>query len=92
VADAEGAVEGLVVEDVFELAQFARGATELEAVAIAADGDARRVVAAIFEATQALDDDGDNFSTFADVPDNSTHGFSVPQSWRMGRDDESCRG
>jgi len=30
-ADAEGAVDGILVEDFFELAEFAGGATELEA-------------------------------------------------------------
>jgi hypothetical protein len=63
------------VEDFFELAEFAGGATELQAVAIATDGDARRVVAAIFEAAQSLDDDGDDFSTVADVTDNAAHRF-----------------
>ncbi len=75
VADAEGAVDGILVEDFFELAEFAGGATELEAVAIATDGDARRVVAAIFEAAQSLDDDGDDFRTVADVTDNAAHSF-----------------
>ena len=73
VADAVGAVDGVVVEDVFEVAELAGGAAELEAVAIAGDGDAGRVVAAVLEAAQSLNDDGDDFSTVADVTDDAAH-------------------
>ena len=74
-ADAEGAVDGLLEEDVFELAELAGSAAELEAVAIAADGDAGGVVAAIFEAAESFNDDGDDFRTVADVTDDAAHRF-----------------
>ena len=73
VADAEGAVERMFAKDFFEIAEFAGSAADLEESGIgAADGDAGRVVAAIFEAAQALNDDGDNLLT-ADVTDDSAH-------------------
>ena len=47
-----------------------------EAVGATGDGDAGGVVAAVFEAAQAFDDDGDG-GLRADVSDDSTHGTSV---------------
>ena len=63
VADAEGAVERMLAQDLFQVAQLAGSAAHFERCAAwAADGDARRVVAAIFQAPQPLDDDGDDSS------------------------------
>ena len=77
VADAEGAGDGALGEDGFEVAEFARCAAELEcSVGAAGDGDAGRVVAAVFEAAQAFDDDGDG-GIRANVSDDSTHGTSL---------------
>ena len=51
VADAEGAVERMVAQDVFEISQLAGGAPKLERVAAGlTHGDACRVVTAVFEA------------------------------------------
>jgi hypothetical protein len=73
VSDAERSVERVFAKDFFEIAEFAGSAADLEESGIrAADGNAGRVVAAIFEAAQALKDDGDNLLT-ADVTDNSAH-------------------
>ena len=54
VANAVGAVQRLEADDFFEITQLALGAADLETVAVAADRDAGGVVAAIFQAPQAL--------------------------------------
>jgi hypothetical protein len=77
VTDAEGASEGVVGDESFEVAELAGGAAELElAVGGAGDGDAGGVIAAVFETAQAFDDDGDG-GIGANVSDDSTHGTSV---------------
>ena len=58
--------------DFFKIAQFARGAANFELAVVADDGDARRIVAAIFEALQAVEDQRDNLLR-ADISDNSAH-------------------
>jgi hypothetical protein len=76
VADAEGAVDGAVGEDGLEVAELAGGSAELHAVWTTSYGDAGGVVAAVLEAAQTFDDDGDDrFRT--DVSDDSTHRSSV---------------
>jgi len=72
VADAEGAVDGLFVEDGFEVAELAGGAAELEAAGAAGNGDAGGVIAAVFETAQPLDDDGHR-RLGANVSDDSAH-------------------
>jgi len=57
VSDAIGAVERLDPDDFFKIAQFALGAAHLQAGSIAGDGDARGVVAAVLELSEAFDDD-----------------------------------
>ena len=71
--DAERALEFLRLQGV-ELthAALALGDPQL---ALAADRDAGRVVAAIFEPVQALEQDGGSL-TLADIADNSAHGSS----------------
>ena len=59
-------------EDLFEVAQLAGRAANLELAFLGDDRDARGVVAAIFEFAQPLDDDGDDLFR-ADVADNSAH-------------------
>ena len=76
VADAEGAVEGGVGDDGFEVAELAGGAAEGEAFGASGYGDAGGVVAAVFEAAQAFNDDGDD-GLGTDVTDNSTHEMSL---------------
>ena len=52
VADAEGAFEGMLAEDFFKIGELAGGAAQFERGAGgAADGDAGRVVTAVFEAS-----------------------------------------
>ena len=73
VADAVGAVEGVVAEDVLEVDELAGGAADLEGFAVwAADGDACRIVAAILETPQPLNDDG-NYWFWTDIAYDSAH-------------------
>ena len=74
VADAEGAVERDARAGRLRGCASLPGARRSSSVALvgAADGDAGRVVAAVFEAAQALDDDGNDF-LWADVTDDSAH-------------------
>ncbi len=74
VSDAVGAVDGVGGDDVLEIDELAGGAAELEAGGGAGDGDAGGVVAAVFEAAQAFNDDGDD-GLLADIANDSTHGF-----------------
>ena len=51
VADAESAFDGMLAQDCFKIGEFARSAAHLERWARrTADGDARRIVSAVFEA------------------------------------------
>src|SRR6266851_5089689 len=95
VADAEGAVEGVGGDDGFEVAELAGGSAELQcpfapgAAGVAGYGDAGGVVAAILEAAQAFNDDGDD-GLGADITNDSTHGLSLDGmgdfGWRSGWD------
>ena len=80
VADAEGAVDGAVGDDGFEVAELAGGAAEFEAGGVAGYGDAGGVVAAVLEAAQAFNDDGDD-GLRTNVTDDSTHGMSLVGVW-----------
>src|SRR5208283_177313 len=72
VADAVGAVERLQADDLFQVAQLALGAPHLQAVTIAANRNAGGVIAAIFEATQAIKDDRYN-AFIPNVSNNAAH-------------------
>ena len=72
VADAVGAVERLQADDLFQVAQLAFSAANLQASAIAGNRDARRVVAAILQPAQAINDDR-HYALLADVTNNSAH-------------------
>ena len=58
------------------LTELAGGAAELEAVGAAGYGDAGGVVAAVLEAAQTFNDDGDD-RLRANVSDDSTHRLSL---------------
>ena len=91
VADAVSAVERLQADDLFQVAQLALGAAHLQASAVAGHGDAGRVVAAIFEAPQAVNDDRHN-PLFPDVSNNPAHScqFACSQlSVNLSRFDEA---
>ena len=75
VADAVGSIERTQANDFFEVAQFSFGAPNLEIVAFINDGDAGRVVTAILELAQAVNDQRHNLLV-SNVTNNSTHMFS----------------
>jgi hypothetical protein len=79
VADAEGAMEGRVGDDVLEVAEFAGGAAKREAVGATGYGDAGGIVTAILETAEAFNDDGDD-GLGSDIANNSTHELSVDGS------------
>ena len=72
VADAVDAVERSDANRFFEIAQLARGAANFQLAVIADDGDSGRVVAAIFEAAQAVENQRHN-ALWADITDDSAH-------------------
>ena len=73
VADAEGALKGMLAQHLLQVVQLARSAADLKrALAGSADGDARRVVAAILQAPQPLEDEWHNFLR-ADITHDSAH-------------------
>ena len=76
VANAEGAFDGGVGDGDFEVAEFAGGSAEGEAFGATGYGDAGGVVAAVFEAAEAFNDDGDD-RLGSDVTDDSTHEMSL---------------
>ena len=76
VADAEGAVDGRVVDDGFEVAELAGGAAEFEAGGASGYGDAGGVVTAVLEAAKTFNDDGDD-RLRTNVSNDSTHGLSL---------------
>ena len=76
VADAVGSLDGILGEDFGEVAELAGGSAELKRVTTAGYGDACGVIAAVFEAGEALHDDRDA-GLGADVTDDSTHEESV---------------
>ena len=72
-ADAERAFEGMVAQHFFQVVQLARGPRHRELIASrAADGDSGRIIAAVFEAPQPLDNDRNDFLR-ADIANNAAH-------------------
>ena len=76
VADAEGAVEGRVGDDVFEVAEFAGGSAQGEAFGATGYCDAGGVVAAVLEAAKTFNDYWDD-RLRSDISDDSTHRTSL---------------
>jgi hypothetical protein len=73
VADTICAVERMLGEDFLKVLKLSRGAAHLKKRAVgAADSDPGRVVSAILETPQALNDDGQYFLR-ANITDNSAH-------------------
>src|SRR6266446_4125719 len=77
VADSISAFDGGFLQDLFEIAQFSRRAANFQLAVLRYDGDSRRVIPAIFQLAQALDDDGNNLF-WPDITDNSAHGAVSP--------------
>jgi len=74
-ADAVSALERLDANGLFQVAQLAFRAPHLQLVAVARDCDSSRVIAAVFQPPQAINNDGNHF-LLADITNNSTHGNS----------------
>ena len=72
VADAVDAVERRGADRFFEIAQLAGRAADIELAVFADHGDPGGIVAAIFQAAQAVEDQRHN-ALWADVSDNSAH-------------------
>src|SRR5436309_1685020 len=72
VAHTVRAVDGISLQDVFEVAQLALGPANLQLVILVNRGNAGGVVAAIFKLAQTLDDQGYDLFV-SDVSDYSTH-------------------
>ena len=72
VADAVGAFHRVQPQNLFEVAKLALRPPYSQAVALFQYGDARRVVPAVFQPLQPVQDDGDCL-LISDVPNDSTH-------------------
>src|SRR5271169_5861225 len=72
VADAVGAFNGRFLNDFLEIAQLARGAADFELSVFCDNRDARGVVAAVLQLSQAFDDDRHHLLR-PNVTDNSAH-------------------
>src|ERR1044071_410824 len=71
-ADAVSAVEWRQADRLFQIAELALGAANLKVVAFVNDRDASRIVAAIFEFTQPVNDDGYDLLV-TNISNNATH-------------------
>ena len=82
-ADADGAGNRLIDQPHFQIGKLALGAPPLD-LAVDQCGDARRIVAAIFEPPQPFDEQGGDF-VFADDADDAAHGLAPGLGFRFGR-------
>jgi hypothetical protein len=71
-AHAVGAVERLLAQHIFKIAQLALGALNLQVVVFIHHRDSGRVIAAIFKFAQPIDDERDNLF-ISNVSNYSTH-------------------
>jgi len=75
VGDAQAARQGLTGQGLFQFADFAWATHALELARVAEDRHAGTVIATVFQALEAFEQNGGNVS-FSDCAYNSTHGFS----------------
>jgi hypothetical protein len=68
------AVQRIEANAFFEIAQFAFGAPQFEMIRFIDDGDSSRIVTAIFEFPQSVNDERHNLFV-SDVSDYSAHTF-----------------
>jgi len=80
VADAGFTGQGIMDQKVRQVDQFANGATTIQNATVYC-GDARAVIAAIFQTFQRLDQRGGGFVVSKNA-DNTTHGINLP-IWRL---------
>ena len=72
VTDTVSAVERLLSQSLFEVAQFSCGATNFELMILVDNGDARRIIATVFKFAQAVDYQRHHLFV-SHVSDYSTH-------------------
>ena len=76
VPDTIATLKRLQADDFFQVAQLPFRATDLQLVPIAGDGDSSRVISAVLEPPQTLDNDRNDL-LLADISNNATHaGYS----------------
>ncbi len=73
VADAVDAVDWRDADGFLEVAQLSGGAANFKFAIVAHDGDAGRIISAIFQAPQAVQDQR-HHALWADITDNAAHG------------------
>ncbi len=73
VADAVGPIQRLEADHLFQIAQLALGAPDLQTIAVSGHGNARRIITAIFQPLQSVQDDGDD-PLLTNVANNAAHG------------------
>jgi hypothetical protein len=78
VADSIGAIEGLEADDLFQVAELAFGAANLQAVSVTANRNTRRVVAAIFQSPQAVKNDR-HHALLTYITHDSAHEETAPE-------------
>jgi hypothetical protein len=74
--DAVVSVERIQANAFFEIAKLALGAAQRQIVILIYNGNARRIVTAVFEFPQAIDNERHNLFV-SNISDNSTHNFLV---------------
>jgi hypothetical protein len=75
VANAVTTMQRILTDGLFQVAELAFGAADLQLVSVAGDSNSSGVITAVFEPAQALDDDR-NYFFFTDVSDDATHAES----------------
>src|SRR5258708_24376498 len=73
VSDTKRAIQGFYSDHFFQVAQLAFGAADLQAFAVAGDGDAGGVITSILQPPQAFDDYG-YYVLLPHVSNNAAHG------------------
>jgi hypothetical protein len=73
VSNAVGTIQWLKADGLFQVAELAFGAADLQAVTFAGHSDSRRVIAAILQPPQSINDDGHN-AFLANVTYDPAHG------------------
>src|SRR5262249_25627572 len=79
VADSVGSFQGRFLDDLFEIAEFAGSAADVQFSTAVDYGYACGIIAAVFELTQAFDDHRDDF-LWADIAHDPAHFPGAPRA------------
>ena len=90
VADAVDSIERSGANRLFEIAQLAGRAPDLELAVVANDRDSGGIISAIFQALEAVEDEGHN-TLRADVADDAAHLSSSLPRRRTGNSNVSAK-